>query len=58
MATNHSRVGEVRKRDQVYSRQNKRWTKRGPDGRFMDQKAEKNTKFKGVRRIGKGKHRK
>lgn len=58
MATNHSRVGEVRKRDQVYSPQNKRWTKRGPDGTFMDQVARKEVRFKGVRRIGKGKRRK
>jgi hypothetical protein len=43
------RNGAVRDRSQVYNPQNGRWTKRGPDGRFMDQKA--NTKpFKGVRK--------
>ena len=43
---NH-REGAVRDRDQVYNPRNERWTKRGPDGRFMDQKAN-NKPFKGV----------
>lgn len=45
------RRGEVKKRDQVYSSQNSRWTKRGTDKKFMDQMAPKATKFKGVRKI-------
>ena len=57
MATNpppgKGRVGAVKKRDQVHSPQNKRWTKRNlRDGRFIDQKFNK-TPFKGVRKIGK-----
>jgi hypothetical protein len=51
------RVGEVRKRDQVYSPQNKRWTKRGANKKFMDQMARKEAKFKGVRRTGKKKRK-
>jgi len=57
MATNPppgaGRRGEVKKRDQVYSQQNKRWTKRGADKKFMDQMAKKEGKFKGVRKIQK-----
>lgn len=53
MATNDKngagRKGLVRKRDQVYSPRNKRWTKRGADKKFMDQMAHKGAKFKGVR---------
>ena len=58
MATNHSRVGEVKKRDQVYSPRNYRWTKRGANKKFMDQMAPKEARFKGVRRIGKGRRKK
>jgi hypothetical protein len=43
----------VKKRDQVYSPQNKRWTKRGEDKKFMDQLAKKEGKFKGVRKVKK-----
>lgn len=43
------RNGAVRDRSQVYNPQNDRWTKRGPDGRFMDQKAD-SAPFKGVRK--------
>lgn len=43
------RVGAVRQRSQVLNPQNDRWTKRGPDGKFMDQKAD-GEPFKGVRR--------
>jgi len=43
------RVGAVKKRSQVHNPQNNRWTKRGPDGKFMDQKAN-NQPFKGVRK--------
>ncbi len=53
MATNPpkgpGRVGAVRQRDQVYNPHNDRWTKRGPDGKFMDQKADRDP-FKGVRK--------
>ncbi len=50
MAKNVSRTGSVKKRDQVWSPQNKRWTKRTTvSGRFMDQKADKGP-FKGVRK--------
>lgn len=48
---NH-RKGAVRQRDQVYNPHNDRWVKRGPDGRFMDQKADEKP-FKGVRKINK-----
>lgn len=58
MATNPppgaGRIGQVKKRDQVYSSQNKRWTKRGADKKFMDQIAKKEAKFKGVRKRIKG----
>ena len=57
MATNpppgKGRRGAVKKRDQVRSPQNKRWTKRGANKKFMDQMARKETKFKGVRKIKK-----
>lgn len=43
------RRGAVKGRDQVYNPQNKRWTKRSPDKKFMDQKHNKTT-FKGVRK--------
>ena len=50
MAKNKARVGSVRKRDQVFDPQNKRWVKRDSDtGKFMDQKADKKP-FKGVRK--------
>ena len=44
------RNGAVRDRSQVHNPQNDRWTKGGPDGRFMDQKADE-TPFKGVRKV-------
>lgn len=54
MATNPpkgpGRKGAVRERDQVYNPQNDTWTKRGPDKKFMDQKADSKP-FKGVRKI-------
>lgn len=43
------RYGAVRERSQTYNPKNSRWVKRGPDGKFMDQKSDKNP-FKGVRR--------
>lgn len=43
------RHGAVKDRSQVYNPHNDRWTKRGPDGKFMDQK-QNNTPFKGVRK--------
>jgi hypothetical protein len=43
------RNGAVRDRSQVHNPNNDRWTKRGPDGRFMDQKADR-APFKGVRK--------
>lgn len=43
------RNGAVRDRSQVHNPHNDRWVKRGPDGRFMDQKAD-NKPFKGVRK--------
>jgi hypothetical protein len=53
MATNPpkglGRIGAVRDREQVYNPHNDRWVKTGPDGRFMDQKAD-NKPFKGVRK--------
>ena len=41
------REGAVKNRDQVFNPRNERWTKRGPDGRFIDQKSDKEP-FKGV----------
>jgi hypothetical protein len=43
------RNGAVKDRAQVYNPKNDRWIKRGPDGQFMDQKAD-NKPFKGVRK--------
>jgi hypothetical protein len=43
------RNGAVRDRSQVYNPATDHWTKRGPDGRFMDQKAD-HEPFKGVRK--------
>lgn len=43
------RIGAVRNRSQVYNPQTGHWTKRGPDGRFMGQKADQKP-FKGVRK--------
>lgn len=46
------RRGSVTKRDQVFSGQNKHWTKRDlASGKFMDQKEDRNL-FKGVRKNG------
>ena len=44
------REGQVRNRDQVYNPQNDRWTKRGPDKKFMDQKHDVEP-FKGVKKV-------
>jgi hypothetical protein len=41
------RYGAVRNRSQVLNPITKIWTKRGPDGKFMDGKAD-GTPFKGV----------
>lgn len=41
------RVWAVKDRSQVYNPHNERWTKRWPDGKFMDQKAD-HEPFKGV----------
>lgn len=54
MATNppkgdNKRTGAVRERSQTYNPKNEKWVKRGPDGKFMDQKADSKP-FKGVRR--------
>jgi hypothetical protein len=43
------RHGAVRQRSQVFNPKTETWVKRGPDGRFMDQKAN-GKPFKGVRR--------
>ena len=46
----HGRKGEVKKRAQVLSSRNKRWTKVDTKtGKFMDQMARKGRTFKGVR---------
>ena len=54
MATNPpkgpGRVGAVKKRDQVHNPKNVRWTKRGEQRLFIDQKADVKP-FKGVRKI-------
>ena len=44
------RVGAVKDRDQVYNPKNDRWVKRDDEGKFMDQKSDKNHPFKGVRK--------
>jgi len=41
------RVGAVRDRSQSYNPSTKTWTKQGPNGRFMDGKAD-GRPFKGV----------
>ena len=56
MATNPpkgpGRVGSVRERVQVYNPKNERFVKIDTNThRFIDQKDEKNTPFKGVRKI-------
>lgn len=43
------RRGAVRDRTQVLNPRTGLWTKRGPNGRFMDQKADR-APFKGVRK--------
>lgn len=43
------RNGAVKQRSQSYNPQTKTYTKRGPDGKFMDGKAD-GTPFKGVRK--------
>ena len=43
------RVGAVRERSQSFNPKTKTWTKRGPDGQFMDGK-KNGTPFKGVRK--------
>lgn len=46
----HGRKGGVKKRAQVFSGRNKRWTKvNTKSGRFMDQMAKKGKPFKGVK---------
>jgi hypothetical protein len=50
MATNTgrgSRIGAVRQRSQTFNPRTQSWTKRGPDGRFMDGKADSEP-FRGV----------
>lgn len=42
-----SRIGAVRGRSQTFNPSTATWTKRGPGGRFMDQKADTKP-FKGV----------
>lgn len=41
------RRGAVKDRSQTYNPRTERWVKRGPDGRFMDHKADPEP-FKGV----------
>jgi hypothetical protein len=43
------RHGAVKDRSQVYNPKTDHWTKRGLDGKFMDQKAD-DEPFKGVRK--------
>jgi hypothetical protein len=43
------RRGAVRDRTQVYNPTTKDWTKRGPNGEFIDRKADSKP-FKGVRK--------
>lgn len=41
------RNGPVKDRTQAFNPKNDRWVKRGPDGKFMDQKSDKRP-FKGI----------
>lgn len=43
------RIGAVKQRSQSYNPKSGTWTKRGPDGQFMNGKKD-GTPFKGVRR--------
>jgi hypothetical protein len=43
------RHGAVKERSQVYNPKTDQWTKRAPNGKFMDQKADGGP-FKGVRK--------
>lgn len=47
IASMSGRIGAVKDRSQVYNSHNDRWTKRWPDGKFMDQKAD-HEPFKGI----------
>jgi len=42
------RDGAVRNRTQVFNPKTGDWTKRGPDGQFMDRKTSDDKPFKGV----------
>jgi len=45
------RHGAVKDRSQTFNPKNDRWTKRDTnDGKFIDQKSEKDSPFKGVRK--------
>ncbi|MGH2892605.1 MAG: hypothetical protein ACRDPM_04955 [Solirubrobacteraceae bacterium] len=44
-----SRIGAVRQRSQTYNPSTQSWTKRGPDGTFLDNKAD-GQPFKGVKK--------
>ncbi|MEO5360610.1 MAG: hypothetical protein H7843_09190 [Nitrospirota bacterium] len=44
------RKGAVNDRSQVHNPQNDTWTKRAPDGKFIDQKTSDSSPFKGVRK--------
>lgn len=43
------RIGAVKDRSQVFNPKTETWTKRAPDGKFMDGKKD-GTPFKGVRK--------
>ena len=47
IASMSGRIGAIKDRSQVYNPHNDRWTKRWPDGKFMDQKAD-HEPFKGI----------
>lgn len=58
-AKGRGRAGTVKKRSQVLSSRNKRWTKvNSLTGRFIDQMAEVGRAFKGVKKKGVHKKRK
>lgn len=53
MATNkpvgdNRRIGAVKERTQFQNPKTGLWTKRGPNGQFMDVKTSENTPFKGI----------
>lgn len=45
------RNGAVKDRTQIYNPKNQRWVKCDDNGKFMDQKSDKNKPFKGITKV-------